>query len=106
MEKPATSDTVDYVSILREAFETPVVPERGIGCGRIYVCIPKEHAKGVAKAAKTLDRIFQAKAHYNMRNALYVGYDNCDGRALARGTKIVEAFKAAGVQAYREEHGD
>jgi len=96
-----------YANILRQAFDEPITAERASGSGRVYVVITeKEHAKGVAKAAKALGKIFQTKAHYGMRNALYIGYDNATGRELARGTKVVEVLKAHGIGAYRDEHGD
>ena len=95
------------IQILSEAFLKPVTAERGIGCGRIYVAISdKEAAKEVAKAAKKLGKIWQKKSHYGTSNALYIGYDNCDGLALARGTAVVAALKAAGISCYRDEHGD
>ena len=91
---------------LATAFTAPVIPERGIGCGRIYVSVGGEHAKEVAKAAKALGKKFQKRSHYGTANAIYVGYDNCDGEALARGTAIVNALKALGIEAYRDEQGD
>lgn len=95
-----------YEATLAAAMAAPVTPERGIGCGRIYVSIDTAHARGVQRAAKRLGLIYQKRGHGGTANALYVGYDNCDGRALARGTKIVEVLKAAGIGAYRDEHGD
>ncbi len=80
--------------------------ERAIGCCRVYVTVEKQHAKTVAAAAKQIGKIFEAKAHYGMRNALYIGYDNCSGRELAQGAAVVSALKAVGIDAYREEHGD
>lgn len=103
---PAAAAKLNYTRILNEAFTSPAAPERPLGIGRIYVVIDKGHARGVAKAAKALGKIFQTKAHYGMKNALYIGYDNHDGRALARGTKVVEVLKAHGIGAYRDEHGD
>jgi hypothetical protein len=98
----------NYVAILTEALNAAAVAprERGIGCGRIYVSVSSEHAKGVAKAAKKLGKIFQKCSHYGTSNALYVGYDNCDGRALAQGTAIVKVLKAHGISCYRDECGD
>lgn len=97
----------DFHAILSDAFSKPVAAERGIGCGRIYVAITDDAAaKEIAKAAKRLGKIFDKRSHYGTRNALYIGYDNCDGMALARGTAIVSALKAAGVSCYRDEHGD
>jgi hypothetical protein len=98
---------MDYVALLKTAFETQVPAERGIGCGRIYVAgFDKEHAKGIKAAAKELGKIYQGRSHYGDSNALYIGYDNCDGKALARGTFVVATLKAAGIGCYRNEHGD
>lgn len=95
------------IAAIDAAFHQSLAPERGIGCCRVYVCIrDKEAAKLVAKAAKVRGKIYQKKAHYGLREALYVGYDNCDGRALATGTALVAALKAVGIAAYREEGAD
>lgn len=98
---------MELTQILTEAFAKPISAERAIGCGRIYVAISdKEAAKNVAKAAKKIGKIFDKRSHYGTSNALYIGYDNCDGIALARGTAVVAALKAAGISCYRDEHGD
>lgn len=97
----------DYVAILKEGFFAPVAAERSSGCGRVYVAITDPiHFKGIKAAAKYLGKIYQTKTHYGDRNAIYVGYDNATGVELARGTKLVEALKVAGIGAYRNEHGD
>lgn len=93
---------MDYVAILRDALGSPVTPERPLGCGRIYVSVDKAHAKGIRAAAAKLGKLFQTRSHYGTANALYVGYDNCDGQALARGTAIVAKLKAAGIECYRD----
>jgi len=100
--------TKDYVAILTEAFNAAAAAprERGIGCGRIYVSVTSEHAKGIAKAAKVLGKIYQKHSYYGTSNALYVGYDNCDGRALAQGTAVVKVLKAHDISCYRDECGD
>ena|SRR5665213_1676002 len=97
---------MDYVALLTTAFTTPVPAERGIGCGRVYVAVDKEHAKGIKAAAKKLGKIFQGRSHYGASNTIYIGYDNCDGNALARGTFVVATLKAAGIGCYRDENGD
>ena len=97
---------MNYLAILSAAFATPFQPERPSGCGRVYVCVSKDHAKGIKAAAKRLGQIFQTTSHYGDRYALYVGYDNADGKALGQGTAIVSALNAAGISAYRNEHGD
>jgi len=97
----------DLTRTLADAFNAPVYPERGIGCCRVYVSITdKAQAKLVEKAAKSLGKIFQRKGHQGATNVLYVGYDNCDGNALARATAVVGALKTAGIGCYREEQGD
>ena len=100
-------EVINYKAVLTEAFSAPVVRERGIGCGRIYVCVTdKEQAKEVGKAAKALGKIFQKKAHYGLTNALYIGYDNSTGTELSRGTTVVNVLQAAGIKCYRTEEGD
>ena len=98
---------MDVVAILKSALEAPVIPERPQGCGRIYVAVPdKDAAKKVSAAAKKLGMDFQPRSYYGTRNALYIGYDNADGRTLARGTAVVAALKAVGISCHRDEHGD
>jgi len=93
---------INYKTVLAEAFSAPVVRERGIGCGRIYVCVTdKDQAKQIGLAAKALGKIYQAKAHYGLRNAIYIGYDNCTGSELSRGTTVVNVLQAAGIKCYR-----
>lgn len=82
------------------------VPERGVEGGRIYVSVDKAHAAGVKKAAKAAGLIFEGRSHYGSSNALYIGYDNCDGRALAKGTAMVAALKAEGIGCFRDEQED
>jgi hypothetical protein len=100
---------VNYTAVLAEAFHKPVAAERVSGCGRVYVAVTtpdKFKLAAVKKAAKKLGKIFQTRSHYGDRNAIYIGYDNATGVELARGTAVVEALKAAGVECYRNEHGD
>jgi hypothetical protein len=95
------------VETIREAMTRPCSPERAIGCCRVYVSIvDATQARGVAHAAKVLNMRWQKRSHYGDSNALYIGYDNCDGQALARGAAVVEALKAAGINCHRNEHGD
>lgn len=93
--------------VLALAKNKPVQPERGIGCCRVYVSVmDKAKAKEVAKAAKALGMIFQKKGYAGATNVLYVGYDNCDGRALARGAAVVDALNGIGIECYRDEYAD
>lgn len=86
------------------AFAAPVGPrERAYGCGRVYVSfcgLTRPEVNALAAAAKKLGKIFQRKAAYGFTNALYIGYDNADGGASARGKAIAESFKAAGLPCY------
>jgi len=104
MEK---SSVVEAVTV---AFGLQVAPKQGAfgGCGRVYVCVSGDKAtiNAVAAAAKKLGLIFQRKAHYGLGNALYIGYDNADGRAIARGEAIAESLTKAGLPAYMEACGD
>jgi hypothetical protein len=107
----AAATSSNLFSALEAAFNNPVLPEdfRRYGACRVYVGITSEdknHVKAVAATCKALGKIFEKKNHYGTRNVIYVGYDNFDGRALARGTAIVAALKAEGIEARRDEHGD
>jgi hypothetical protein len=100
---------LNYTTILAEALEAAAAApaERACGIGRVYVVIvDREHTRGIATAAGKLGRIWQKKAHYGMTNALYVGYDNHDGKTMAQGTAIVATLAKYGIKAYRDEHGD
>lgn len=97
---------MDYVAILQSALSKPVIAERSQGACRVYVSVGAEHAKKMAAAAKKLNKDFQKKTYYGTSNAIYIGYDNFDGKALAQGAAVVEALQAAGIQCYRDEQGD
>lgn len=100
----------EVIKAVEAAFALRPAPKTGAfgGCGRVYVVVSGDRAtiNAVAAAAKKLGVIFQRKAYYGLRNALYVGYDNADGRALARGEAIAEHLTAAGIPAYSEACAD
>lgn len=98
---------MDVSAILLSAMSKPVSPERPIGCCRVYVAgFDKSLARKVAAAAKKAGLSYQAKTYYGARNAIYVAYDNMDGIGLARASAIVDAFKSAGINCYRDEGAD
>lgn len=105
---------IDYKCALEFAYigALEAERERGLGCCRVYITFSEEDGKGIAKAAKALQKagmsscIFQKKAYYGLSNALYVGYDNCDGKALAKATAMIAKLKEFGIVATREECGD
>lgn len=89
----------------------PFTPKTGAfgGCGRAYVCIGGKDRKlinAVARACAALGLIFQRKAYYGLRNAIYIGYDNADGRALAKSEAFAASLTAAGIPAYSEACSD
>lgn len=89
------------VNIVAEAFAAAqhVTPERISGCGRVYVVPFGTTRRSTLAAARKAGKIV-------VNGMIYVGYDNADGVALAKGTAIVAALKAHGVSCYRDEHAD
>lgn len=88
---------------VKAAKESPFeVPARGFGCGRAYVSVGGERAEvnAVSAACKKLGLMFLRKAYGTLGNAIYVGYDNADGRALARAEAMATVLKARGLRAY------
>lgn len=85
-------------------------PEQPIGCCRVYVYVDTDDAaqsravsKVMAQAAEGLATPWHKKPYGVGCDALYVGYDNATGLALAMGRKICNALREIGVRAYREE---
>lgn len=103
-------ETNKVVTVLEDAFGATLDPARAIGCCRVYVCLnaktDRKVVTAVAAAAKKLGKIFQRKAYYGLGNALYIGYDACSGREVARGEAVAAALTAAGIVAYSEVCGD
>ena len=97
---------------LRTAWLAPVVPKAGPtgGCGRAYVCVSRAIGRAgvnaVAAACKKLGIMFLRKAYGTGGNAIYCGYDNADGRALAKSEAVAAALSAAGIPAYAEAVAD
>lgn len=104
-----TFSKVEALEVLTAAFEAPFTrPERGYGCGRVYVSVSGDRPtiNAVAAACRKLGKIFDRKSYYGSRNAIYIGYDNSDGIALAQGNAVAEFLKAAGLSAYADAHAD
>ncbi len=102
---------MDYNKIVLEALVAAnnATPERGIGCGRVYVVPDKAHRNGLKKACAPHVNAgirYLADAYGTSKGVLYIGYDNCDGRSLARGTAIVNVLRSHGISAYRDEVAD
>jgi hypothetical protein len=93
---------------LRTAMAAPYTPQRSSGCGRAYVCVSgtREEIKAFAEACKAQGLMFLKKAYGTSGNALYVGYDNADGKALARAEVIATELTKHGLRAYSDAVAD
>jgi hypothetical protein len=90
------------------AHAAPFTPARPSGCGRAYVCVTADKAtvKAVAAACKRLGLRFLSKAYGSGCNAIYIGYDNCDGRALGKSEAFAAVLNERGIPAYADAVGD
>jgi hypothetical protein len=105
----AVRPALNYIKVLHDAFAAPVLRERMIGACRVYVVLTYSahaHAPGVAKAAAAIGKRFERHAHYDLSNALCIGYDNFEGTVLGRGTTVERTLRAAGIDCYRVVEGD
>jgi hypothetical protein len=97
---------------LKAANTAPFEPARMTsGCGRAYVCVStttdKDTLKAVAAACKDLGLLFERKGHYGVgRNSIYIGYDNADGRALAKSRVFAKILTERGISAYDDTASD
>lgn len=104
--------TEQVLEALKAANAAPFVAKTGPcgGCGRAYVCVrvdDKATLTALAKACKTLGLIYNRKGLYGTgRNAIYIGYDNADGRALAKAEAFAGVLTAKGLPAYSDAVGD
>lgn len=80
------------------------------GCGRAYVCLSmsesKETLQAFRKAAEALGLRYLDRAYGVGRRAVYIGYDNADGRALAQAEAIAKNLRSIGVDCYDDAMGD
>jgi hypothetical protein len=90
------------------ANKAPWTPSPSSGCGRAYVVVTADRAtvNAVSAACKTLGLMFLRKAYGTSGNAIYIGYDNADGRALGRSKAFADALAAQGVPCYSDAVGD
>lgn len=95
---------------LKAAKDAPFVPARISGCGRAYVCVSgsdKDLLRAVAAGCKKLGLIFNRKGLYGVgRNAIYIGYDNADGKALGKSEAFAKALSDRGISAYHDAASD
>jgi len=103
----------EVVAAVRAALAAPVGPSGpSCDCGRAYVCVSADKAtvNAVAAACRTLNVLFVRKNYGAGNNAIYCGYDNADGRALAKAEAVAMSLNAAGLRCYvdcapRPRHG-
>ena len=85
-------------------------PARASGCGRAYVCISscadRKTVNAVAKACKAIGLLFLRRAYGTSGNAIYIGYDNCDGRAIGRSEVFAGVLREHGIACYSDAVGD
>lgn len=100
----------EIADILRAAMALPFEPKKGPtgGCGRVYVCVYGDRAtvRDFAAACKAHGLTWIGRGGGSIANSLYVGYDNADGGALARGEVIAAHLKANGISCYSDAHAD
>lgn len=104
-----TNDKTVYEAIVA-ANGAPYTPARASGCGRAYVVIctgDKAILKSVAAACEKLGLLFSRKGHYGTGgNSIYIGYDNCDGRALGKSQAFAQVLNDHGIKAYSDAVSD
>ena len=105
MEKLAPLGKEVVFEAVKAAYEAPYeAPARGYGCGRAYVRLSSVNSpktvNAVSAAAKKLGKLFLRKVYGAGSNGLYVGYDNADGKALAKAEAMAKALSARGIPAY------
>ena len=79
------------------------------GAGRAYVLLGKTDRKTLLAfqgAAKQVGLKYLPEAYGAGKRALYVGYDNFDGTAIAQSELIAEKLKAVGLPVYAEAVAD
>jgi hypothetical protein len=78
------------------------------GCGRAYVCLTgdRKQVNAMSAACKAMGVTFLRKAYGTGGNAIYMGYDNADGKALARSEAVAATLNELGVRCYSDAVGD
>ena len=93
---------------IKEAMAAPFEPSRPSGCGRAYVIVSADRSvvNAVSAACKAAGLMFLRKAYGTSGNAIYMGYDNANGRALGKAKAFAESLNASGIQCYDDAVGD
>lgn len=99
----------EVLKALQTANNAPYTPAPPSGCGRAYVCVQgdKDLLRFVAASCKKMGLLFERKGHYGTgSNSIYIGYDNADGRAIAKSKVFAETLKTFGIGAYDDAVAD
>ena len=99
----------EVTAALQAANQVSFTPaSRTGGCGRAYVVIsaPKDVVKLVSKACQELGLMFLKSAYGTSGNAIYIGYDNADGRALAKSDAFAKVLSERGISCYADAVAD
>jgi hypothetical protein len=107
MEKRVLSK-VEIGVAMSAAMSAPWSAAPSCGCGRAYVCVSGSAAekRAIAAECKRLGLMWLAKAWGVAGPAIYMGYDNADGRAMGRAKAFAEVLKAHGLSAYADGASD
>jgi len=91
-------------SALEAANAAPFGSSPACGCGRAYVVVsaPKEEVKMVEAACKAMGLMFLKRAYGTSGNAIYIGYDNADGRALAKSHAFAKVLNERGIRCHSD----
>lgn len=106
--KMTKEEKMRFEKAVREAKESPILPEdrqRPSGCGRVYVTLVEHKGLAVINILKRYFRVTQ-KPYSEIKNHIYVGYDNNSGYPLAEGNKIERILRSRGISAYMDAQGD
>jgi len=97
------------------AHQEPYQPQRASGCGRAYVVLTgiakgkgrKATLKLYEDACKSLGLLFLKEAYgVGKIPCIYIGYDNCDGKALAKSVVFAAKLREQGIPCYDEAVAD
>jgi hypothetical protein len=114
-------DSAAIESALRAANAAPFQAQRAAGCGRAYcvISIPRKlpdgtrnpdrlkQLKAIEAACKAVGLLF-CKETYGVGKvpSIYIGYDNCDGRALGKSEVFARVLKEHGIPCYADAASD
>lgn len=111
----------EIAAALKIANQAPFQAQRASGCGRAYcvISIPKKLEDGSRNAARTQTLkaieaackelgLLYCKETYGVGKvpSIYIGYDNCDGKALAKSEAFSASLNASGIPCYADGASD